>query len=72
MQKMIDEYFTPKTGVEVDISIMPDQNKLVLANSSGNATRLFRKLSPLLIYPDSVNCQTILNQVINRCCQMMV
>ena len=37
MQKMIDEYFTPKTGVEVDISIMPDQNKLVLANSSGNA-----------------------------------
>ena len=37
MQKMIDEYFTPKTGIEVDISIMPDQNKLVLANSSGNA-----------------------------------
>ncbi len=34
---MIDEYFTPKTGIEVDISIMPDQNKLVLANSSGNA-----------------------------------
>jgi len=37
MQKMIDEYFTPKTGIEVDISIMPDQYKLVLANSSGNA-----------------------------------
>lgn len=37
MQKMIDEYFTPKTGIEVDISIMPDQNKLVLANSSGDA-----------------------------------
>ena len=36
MQKMIDEYFTPKTGIQVDISIMPDQYKLVLANSSGN------------------------------------
>ena len=37
MQKMIDEYFTPQTGIEVDISIMPDQYKLVLANSSGNS-----------------------------------
>ena len=37
MQKMIDEQFTPKTGIEVDISIMPDQYKLVLANSSGNS-----------------------------------
>lgn len=36
MQKMIDEHFTPATGIEVDISIMPDQYKLVLANSSGN------------------------------------
>ena len=37
MQKMIDEYFTPETGIEVDISIMPDQYKLVLANSSGSS-----------------------------------
>jgi ABC-type sugar transport system, periplasmic component len=37
MQKMIDEDFTPKTNIEVDISVMPDQNKLVLANSAGNA-----------------------------------
>lgn len=37
MQKMIDEYFTPETGIEVDISIMPDQYKLVLSNSSGDA-----------------------------------
>ena len=37
MQKMIDEDFTPETGIEVDISIMPDQYKLVLANSAGNA-----------------------------------
>ncbi|MCQ2458222.1 MAG: extracellular solute-binding protein [Clostridia bacterium] len=37
MQKMIDEYFTPETGIEVDLSVMPDQYKLVLANSAGNA-----------------------------------
>ena len=37
MQKMIDEQFTPATGIEVDISIMPDQYKLVLANSAGRA-----------------------------------
>ena len=37
MQKMIDESFTPQTGIEVDISIMPDQYKLVLANTSGKA-----------------------------------
>ena len=37
MQQMIDEYFTPETGIKVDISIMPDQYKLVLANSTGSA-----------------------------------
>lgn len=37
MQKMIDEKFTPLTGIKVDLSIMPDQNKLVLANASGDA-----------------------------------
>lgn len=37
MQKMIDEDFTKKTGIEVDLSLMPDQNKLVLANASGDS-----------------------------------
>ncbi len=37
MQKMIDEDFTAKTGIEVDLSLMPDQNKLILANASGDA-----------------------------------
>lgn len=37
MQKMIDEQFTPDTGIEVDLSLMPDANKLVLANSSGDS-----------------------------------
>lgn len=36
MQKLIDESFTPETGIKVDISIMPDQYKLILANSAGN------------------------------------
>lgn len=37
MQKMIDESFTKETGIDVDISVMPDQYKLVLANSTGSA-----------------------------------
>lgn len=36
MQKMIDEKFTPETGIKVDLSLMPDPNKLVLANASGD------------------------------------
>ncbi len=37
MQKLIDDSFTAETGIRVDLSIMPDQYKLVLARSSGNA-----------------------------------
>mgnify|MGYP002796493480 FL=1 len=37
MQQMITEEFTPKTGIEVDLSLMPDQTKLVLANASGDS-----------------------------------
>ncbi len=37
MQKLIDEDFTPGTGIEVDLSVITDANKLVLANSSGDA-----------------------------------
>ena len=36
MQKMIDEEFTPETGIEVDLSIMTDANKLILSNASGD------------------------------------
>ena len=36
MQKMIDEQFTPSTGIEVDLSLMTDANKLVLSNASGD------------------------------------
>ncbi len=37
LQRMIDESFTPQTGIKVDVSIMPDQNKLIMANASGDA-----------------------------------
>ncbi len=37
LQKLIDESFTPSTGIKVDVSIMPDQNKLILSNASGDA-----------------------------------
>lgn len=36
MQKMIDEEFTPKTGIEVDLCIMTDAQKLILSNASGD------------------------------------
>ena len=37
MQKMIDDEFTPKTGIHVDLSLMFDAQKLILSNSSGDA-----------------------------------
>lgn len=37
MQQMITEEFTQQTGIEVDLSLMPDQTKLVLANASGDS-----------------------------------
>ena len=36
MQKMIDEEFTPRTGIEVDLCIMTDAQKLILSNASGD------------------------------------
>ena len=37
VQNLIDAEFTPQTGIEVDLGIMPDANKLVLANAAGTA-----------------------------------
>jgi len=36
MQKMADATFTEDTGYKVKISVMPDANKLILANSANN------------------------------------
>lgn len=37
LQKLVDSEFTPKTGIKVKISVMPDANKLVLASSANEA-----------------------------------
>ena len=36
MQKMIDDQFTKKTGIMVDLSLMTDAQKLILSNASGD------------------------------------
>lgn len=35
LQKMIDNKFTKETGIKVNLSLMPSEQKLILANSSG-------------------------------------
>lgn len=37
MQRMADTEFTKKYGINVNLSIVPDQQKLILANASGKA-----------------------------------
>jgi ABC-type glycerol-3-phosphate transport system substrate-binding protein len=37
MQQLADEDFTKKTGIKVSFSLMPDEQKLVLASAAGNA-----------------------------------
>lgn len=37
IQTLIDETFTPQTGIEVDLCIMPDAQKLILSNAAGSA-----------------------------------
>lgn len=34
IQMLADSYFTPETGIKVQCSVMPDANKLILANAS--------------------------------------
>lgn len=37
IQRMADTDFTERTGIKVNLSIVPDQQKLILANASGKA-----------------------------------
>lgn len=37
IQRLIDSSFTQKTGIQVDLCIMPDAQKLILANAAGEA-----------------------------------
>ncbi|MFC0470642.1 extracellular solute-binding protein [Halalkalibacter kiskunsagensis] len=34
MQRMIDEEFTPNTGINVNLSLLPDENKVILSNAA--------------------------------------
>lgn len=36
MQRMIDDQFTPQTGIKVNLSILPDENKIILSNAANN------------------------------------
>jgi len=36
MQRMIDEEFTPSTGIKINLSVLPDENKIVLSNAAGS------------------------------------
>lgn len=35
MQQMVDTQFTPQTGIRVRFSVMPDEQKLIMANAAG-------------------------------------
>ncbi len=37
MQKMVDSQFTKNTGIKVKISVMPDPNKIILANAANQS-----------------------------------
>ncbi len=50
LQRMADTEFTPKTGIEVEFSIMPDESKLVLANASGKAPDVALSVSSGRVY----------------------
>lgn len=36
MQRMIDEQYTPESGIKVQLSVMPDEQKIVLANAANS------------------------------------
>lgn len=50
MQKMVDETFTPETGIKVNLSLMPDQNKLVLAKAANTAPDVAQSVSMGSVY----------------------
>ena len=50
MQNMVDQNFTPKTGVKVRFSIMPSEQKLILANAANSQPDLALGISSWLPY----------------------
>ncbi len=37
LQHLIDTYFTPETGIQVDLAMLPSDSKLVLSNAAGKS-----------------------------------
>ncbi|CAM3609311.1 extracellular solute-binding protein [Marinicrinis lubricantis] len=37
IQEMADQYFTPETGIQVKVDLLPDENLLVMSNAAGRA-----------------------------------
>jgi len=54
LQNMVDQSFTPKTGIKVKFSIMPDEQKLILANAANTQPDLALGISNWLPYEMSV------------------
>lgn len=50
LQKLADEKFTAKTGIRVNFSVMPNEQKLILANSAGTQPDLALGLSTTVPY----------------------
>ncbi|WP_062236077.1 extracellular solute-binding protein [Fictibacillus sp. FJAT-27399] len=50
MQQMADQHFTKKTGIKVSFSIMPDEQKLVLANAADKSPDVALGVSNQLPY----------------------
>ncbi|CAG9620783.1 extracellular solute-binding protein [Sutcliffiella rhizosphaerae] len=50
MQNMVDQQFTPQTGIKVRFSIMPSEQKLILANAANSQPDLALGISSWLPY----------------------
>ena len=50
LQKIADEEFTSKTGIKVNFSVMPNEQKLILANSAGTQPDIALGLSTTVPY----------------------
>jgi ABC-type glycerol-3-phosphate transport system substrate-binding protein len=50
LQRMTDEEFTPKTGIKVNFSTLPNEQRLTLANASGTAPDLALGISNWIPY----------------------
>lgn len=47
LQNLIDTDFTPRTGIVVDLALMPGESKLVLSNAAGTAPDVVLSMVPL-------------------------